>query len=302
MTVLKKGSRGDDVKQLQELLGINQDGIFGPNTEAALKTFQKDNGLTEDGQVIVDGGETWPKLNANNTTDAISTGNALNVASATNADGALTFINPFIKPFINPLNPLINPLINPLKPPKAGNYKEPLVIHTDPREYPEGTKPPILDKIKNAGHQIFENGPYDLNLFGIRSTNQTANSFDDWLGCAYQDDDMTWWDEFWEATTDPGLYYLENPIPKTGGTAILVPGQYLNVYEIDTHRKEKKGAHEALCQRSNKNVEVWRDNNKDNILDWEGETKPGVFGINIHRAGEDFKNSRRLECRLSSYC
>ena len=143
MTVLKKGSRGDDVKQLQELLGINQDGIFGPNTEAALKTFQKDNGLTEDGQVIVDGGETWPKLNANNTTDAISTGNALNVASATNADGALTFINPFIKPFINPLNPLINPLkplINPLKPPKAGNYKEPLVIHTDPRRIPRGNK------------------------------------------------------------------------------------------------------------------------------------------------------------------
>ena len=292
MTVLKKGSRGEDVKQLQELLGINQDGIFGPNTEAALKTFQKDNGLTEDGQVIVDGGETWPKLNANNTTDAISTGNALNVASATNADGALTFINPFIKPFINPLNPLINPLINPLKPPKAGNYKEPLVIHTDPREYPEGTKPPILDKIKNAGHQIFENGPYDLNLFGIRSTNQTANSFDDWLGCAYQDDDMTWWDEFWEATTDPGLYYLENPIPKTGGTAILVPGQYKNTYRIDTHRKGKKGAHEALCQRSNKNVEVWRDNNKDNILDWEGEPKPGVFGINIHRANED-RNSHR---------
>ena len=99
MTVLKKGSRGDDVKQLQELLGINQDGIFGPNTEAALKTFQKDNGLTEDGQVIVDGGETWPKLNANNTTDAISTGNALNVASATNADGSINFYKSFYKAF-----------------------------------------------------------------------------------------------------------------------------------------------------------------------------------------------------------
>ena len=55
------------------------------------------------------------------------------------------------------------------------------------REYPEGTKPPILHKIEDAGHQIFENGPYDLNLFGIRSKNQIPNSFDDWLGCAYQD-------------------------------------------------------------------------------------------------------------------
>ena len=193
MTVLKKGSRGEDVKQLQELLGINQDGIFGPNTEAVLKTFQRDNGLTEDLQVIVDGGETWPKLNANNTTDAISTGNALNVESATNVDGALTF----------------DALIKPFK--KAYNYifGEPLEIHNKkPREYPEGTKPPILHKIEDAGHQIFENGPYDLNLFGIRSKNQIPNSFDDWLGCAYQNGNKIWCDEFWKATTDPGLSYL----------------------------------------------------------------------------------------------
>ena len=33
-------------------------------------------------------------------------------------------------------------------------------------------------------------------------------------------------------------------------------------------------------------VKVWRDNNKDNILDWEGEIYTGEkFGINIHRAG-----------------
>ena len=50
--------------------------------------------------------------------------------------------------------------------------------------------------------------------------------------------------------------------------------------------KEKPGAHKALCQR-NRKVKVWRDNNKDNILDWEGETDTGYFGINIHRANED---------------
>ena len=78
---------------------------------------------------------------------------------------------------------------------------------------------------------------------------------------------------------------LKTPIPKTGGTAILVPGQYKNTYRIAKH----KGEYLALCQRSNKNVKVWRDNNKDNILDWEGEPKPGVFGINIHRANEEGK-------------
>ena len=70
----------------------------------------------------------------------------------------------------------------------------------------------------------------------------------------------------------------------TKGTAILVPGQYLNVYKIDDH----KGEYPALCQRGE--VKVWRDNNKDNILDWEGETDTGEkFGINIHRAGQTSK-------------
>ena len=34
----------------------------------------------------------------------------------------------------------------------------------------------------------------------------------------------------------------------------------------------KRFAKEAI-----ENVEVWRDNNKDNILDWEGETKPDFW-------------------------
>ena len=99
------------------------------------------------------------------------------------------------------------------------------------------------------------------------------------MGCAYQDGNKIWWDEFWKATTDPGSKWLKTPIPKTGGTAILVPGQYLNVYKIDDHKGKP-----ALCQRGE--VKVWRDNNKDNRLDGEGEIYTGEkFGINIHRAG-----------------
>lgn len=48
--ILKKGSKGAEVKQLQEKLGIaNPDGDFGPNTEAKLKAWQKANGLLDDG-------------------------------------------------------------------------------------------------------------------------------------------------------------------------------------------------------------------------------------------------------------
>ena len=37
--VLKKGSRGDEVKQIQLALGLQADGIFGTQTENAVKNF-----------------------------------------------------------------------------------------------------------------------------------------------------------------------------------------------------------------------------------------------------------------------
>ena len=60
MAVLKKGSRGEEVKKLQKLLNLYADGIFGPLTEERVKEFQKANGLIADGIV---GDKTWEKLN-----------------------------------------------------------------------------------------------------------------------------------------------------------------------------------------------------------------------------------------------
>lgn len=57
--VLKKGSRGDDVKTLQQFLGLSADGIFGSGTEAAVKKWQKENGLSADGIV---GPNTWSSM------------------------------------------------------------------------------------------------------------------------------------------------------------------------------------------------------------------------------------------------
>ena len=57
--LLKKGSRGEEVKELQKALGIAADGIFGAGTEAVVKNFQQENGLDYDGIV---GKKTWEKL------------------------------------------------------------------------------------------------------------------------------------------------------------------------------------------------------------------------------------------------
>jgi hypothetical protein len=54
--LLKSGSRGKEVKELQEFLDIEADGIFGKGTETAVKRWQSDNGLTADGIV---GPATW---------------------------------------------------------------------------------------------------------------------------------------------------------------------------------------------------------------------------------------------------
>ncbi len=43
------GSKGEEVKKLQEFLGITADGIFGKGTLGALKNWQEQHGLTPDG-------------------------------------------------------------------------------------------------------------------------------------------------------------------------------------------------------------------------------------------------------------
>ena len=43
METLRKGSKGESVRTLQEFLKITVDGDFGPKTESAVKSYQKKN-------------------------------------------------------------------------------------------------------------------------------------------------------------------------------------------------------------------------------------------------------------------
>ena len=45
------GDKGHEVKEIQGLLGLSIDGVFGPNTEKEVNKFQQENGLTPDGIV-----------------------------------------------------------------------------------------------------------------------------------------------------------------------------------------------------------------------------------------------------------
>lgn len=54
--ILRLGSKGENVKLLQRFLKLKDDGDFGPKTLAAVKKWQKANGLLDDGIV---GPKTW---------------------------------------------------------------------------------------------------------------------------------------------------------------------------------------------------------------------------------------------------
>ena len=65
--LLKLGSEGEDVKKLQQKLGVDPIGKFGPKTDAAVKEWQSKNGLTPDGIV---GNGTWGKMFSESTVSA----------------------------------------------------------------------------------------------------------------------------------------------------------------------------------------------------------------------------------------
>lgn len=139
--------------------------------------------------------------------------------------------------------------------------------------------PFLLQAVKALGHTVFTNGDYNLNIIGIRNPVPVVNKFDDMICVVYKENGQ-WITRSYPATTDPGTYWLANPM-KVTGTAIMVPGQYSGAYKIGKHR----GSYEALVQTGGK-VKVWRDGNRDEILDYEAEDAEydGYFGINIHRA------------------
>lgn len=158
-------------------------------------------------------------------------------------------------------------------------------VEAEAKKDPPGPVPFVLQHLKSLGHEIMWEGDFHLNLFGIRSPNPKSNSFDDTMGCAYTDKGL-WKVHYWPITTDPGTYYLEHPM-NVAGTAILMPGQY-HAWKIDLHG----GKYEALCQRA-ASVKVWRDSNKDDVLDHDvGSEATGYFGINLHRSSTSGESTR----------
>lgn len=131
----------------------------------------------------------------------------------------------------------------------------------------------VLNVIKNKGYRINTATGYP-NIIGIRHLDK-ENAFDDVFMVIRYDANGKILPLQFLGTTDPGEPNLLNPV-NTKGCAILVPGQYKNVWKIGMHH-----AHEALVQI--RNMSVYRDNDRDRQIDIDpAKIDTGLFGINFH--------------------
>jgi hypothetical protein len=138
----------------------------------------------------------------------------------------------------------------------------------------------LISSLKKKGYVIYDK-PNQLNIVGVRNKTTIPNKFDDLIYVFWKNEKNEWVGKYFTSTTDPGTYYLKNPLSKLG-TAILKQGQYVDSYAIGKH----KGQYDALVQV--KPVTVIRDYDRNAILDFlNGREEKGLFGINIHKAGKD---------------
>ncbi len=141
----------------------------------------------------------------------------------------------------------------------------------------------MLSRIKSILRSkglILYTRPYELNIVGLRSASTTANRFDDQIHVFYRTEGIKWNYHVYKATTDPGTFWLKNPM-QPQGTAILAQGQYVDAYRIGLH----KGQYKALVQC--RPVTIIRDYDRDAMLDFmNGMRITGLFGIDIHRAAK----------------
>ena len=117
----------------------------------------------------------------------------------------------------------------------------------------------------------------DFNIVGWRERYSRPDQFGDSISVYQKIPGGGWIGDEWIATTRPGIPYLLKPV-NPHGTAILVPGQYIEAYELGLYK-----GYTAL--RQVEKVRVYRDKDGDSAFDESPKTiETGLFGIHIHRA------------------
>jgi hypothetical protein len=131
-----------------------------------------------------------------------------------------------------------------------------------------------------------DNKPYNLNLWGIRSIDLETDKYNDLIGYTYFHEGKVF-HEMFTATTDPGLYYLKNPLHPKGAALLVHNRQYKKVYTVGMHQPNSASGHMALRQIAP--MDYWRDDNRDGYRNIEeGQIYTQIAFTNLHsrKAGQ----------------
>ena len=139
---------------------------------------------------------------------------------------------------------------------------------------------------KKKNYPFFENGDWNINLFGIRSKNRIAGEFDDIIGFALKIKGE-WYVKTYQGTVDCGAYFMKN-LMHPDGAAFMVPGFYRGLWRLGNFKGTK-----ALLQV--RPVKYYRDKNLDNIMDLNpAMISEGLIGLLNHEHFQKGDNAEHI--------
>jgi len=143
----------------------------------------------------------------------------------------------------------------------------------------------IHEVMEENGMVVFKK-PFDVTLGGIRTKDNASNKFNDWLFASFFTDRGGLVSIIIEGTTDAGLYYRKNPM-HVDGTCIIQHGvQHRGAYQYQNPKVDGKRGHrgqEAFRQVAK--MKYWRDADRDEYLEFDGEEKYDIYATNGHDMG-----------------
>ncbi len=141
----------------------------------------------------------------------------------------------------------------------------------------------------NKTYEVLD-GEFEVNIVGIRSFSQQANTFDDFMCVFYVDpkgtesfDGKKWTYKAWVITTEPGSTALGGNSKL--GANLIAEGQYIKAYRNRRHRASENINNYSILG-NDFNILVYRDKDKDKWA--EKDTKylyVDTPGDNMHPSG-----------------
>ena len=141
----------------------------------------------------------------------------------------------------------------------------------------------VIEEMRRKGYSVDDGMDRGLNIVGIRRRPLRVDAFNDVL-FVFHPLRGQWQYQKFQITTIPGYAYPAGKLGNSRGTAILVPGQYVDMYTVREHGGGSR-KHRALCQKHGTTLPVYRDARLNGVPDLAPSSiENNGTGINLHRA------------------